>query len=138
MFFSEKPSFPSCFYQITYHTVMLKSRSGDLKEGESIGGFLIKIVVALIGIIILVTVVPDVLGVDVAGLCIKDTGLLSGTTAKHCGDGSAILTDTVKDIFADGYNFILIAVAVGLIAYGAVKSVQYRIEPSLVIADKKK
>jgi len=62
MFFSEKNfGFPFCFYQITYHTVMLKSRSGDLKEGESIGGFLIKIVVALIGIIILVTVVPDVL-----------------------------------------------------------------------------
>ena len=52
--------------------------------------------------------------------------------AKHCGDGSAILTDTVKDIFADGYNFILIAVAVGLIAYGAVKSVQYRIEVPVI------
>ena len=107
---------------------MLKSRSGDLKEGETLGGFLVKIVVALIGIIILVTVVPDVLGVDVAALCIKDTGLLSGITAKHCGDGSAILTDTVKDIFADGYNFILIAIAVGLIVYGAVKAVQYRLE----------
>lgn len=107
---------------------MLKSRSGDLKEGETLGGFLVKIVVALIGIIILVTVVPDVLGVDVAALCIKDTGLLSGITAKHCGDGSAILTDTVKDIFADGYNFILIAIAVGLIVYGAVKTVQYRLD----------
>jgi hypothetical protein len=105
---------------------MLKSRSDDLKEGESIGGFLVKLVIALIGIIILVTVVPDVLGVDVANLCIKDAGLFSSTTAKHCGDDSAILTGTVKNIFADGYNFILIAVAVGLIAYGAVKSVQYR------------
>ena len=111
---------------------MLKSRSGDLKEGESIGGFLVKVVIALIGIIILVTVVPDVLGVNIANLCITDDGLLGPTTAKHCAaDGtapeSAILTDTVRDIWADGYNFILVAVAVGLVAYGAVKTVQYRL-----------
>ena len=106
---------------------MLKSRSGDLKEDESLGGFLIKIVVALVGIIFLVIVVPDVLGVDVANLCIRDAGLLGNTTAKHCGDDSVILTTTVKGIFADAYNFVLIIIAVGLIVYGSVKALQYRL-----------
>ena len=119
---------------------MLKSRSGDLKEDESLGGFLIKIVIALVGIIFLVIVVPDVLGVDVANLCIRDAGLLGNTTAKHCGDASVILTPTVKGIFADVYNFVLIIIAVGLIVYGSVKSLQFRLGdgPIMVFACKKK
>lgn len=108
---------------------MLKSKSDELKEGESISGFLVKISIAVIGIIILATVVPDVMGVDVGKLCIKDTGLLAGTTAKHCGDASLILTDTVKGIVGDIYNFGLILAAAGLIVYGAVRAVQYRLEP---------
>ena len=45
---------------------MLKSRSGDLKEGESFGGFIAKLAVALVVVIIVTTILPDVLGLNIA------------------------------------------------------------------------
>lgn len=51
---------------------MIRRKDGELKEGESIGGFFIKLVIALVAVIIVATIVPDVLGVNVAELCIEE------------------------------------------------------------------
>ncbi|MDH3657184.1 MAG: hypothetical protein OEM77_03515 [Nitrosopumilus sp.] len=106
---------------------MLKSRSGDLKEGESFGGFIAKLAVALIAVIIVATVVPDVLGLNIAELCVVDGSLLGGITANHCGDTSVFLTDAVKTIIGDGYSLLLVLIGLAFIGFGAYKGVQYRI-----------
>ena len=106
---------------------MLKSRSGDLKEGESFGGFIAKLAVALIAVIIVATVVPDVLGLNIAELCVVDGSLLGGVTGNHCGDTSVFLTDTVKTIIGDGYSLLLVLIGLAFIGFGAYKGVQYRI-----------
>ena len=74
---------------------MLKSRSGDLKEGESFGGFIARLAVALVAVIIVATIVPDVLGLNIAELCVEED-TLGGVTGNHYGDDSIFLTDAVK------------------------------------------
>ena len=115
------------FIKLNNHRTMLKSRSGDLKEGESFGGFIAKLAVALIAVIIVATVVPDVLGLNMAELCVEDGTLLGGITANHCGDDSVFLTDAVKTIIGDGYSLLLVLIGLAFIGFGAYKGVQYRI-----------
>ena len=110
---------------------MIRKKDGELKEGESIGGFFIKLVVALVAVIIVATIVPDVLGVNVQELCIVDGSILGGITANHCGDASVFLTDAVKTIIGDGYSFLLVGIALAFIGIGAYKGVTYRILLSL-------
>ena len=62
---------------------MLKSRSGDLKEGESFGGFIAKLDVALVAVIIVATIMPDVLSLNIAELCVEEGTLLVGVTNNH-------------------------------------------------------
>ena len=114
---------------------MIRKKDGELKEGESIGGFFIKLVVALVAVIIVATIVPDVLGVNVQELCIVDGSILGGITANHCGDASVFLTDAVKTIIGDGYSFLLVGIALAFIGIGAYKGVTYRILPSLLPLD---
>ncbi|WP_316506088.1 hypothetical protein [Nitrosopumilus sp.] len=106
---------------------MIRRKDGELKEGESIGGFFIKLVIALVAVIIVATIVPDVLGVNVAELCIEDGTILGGITGNHCGDASVFLTDAVKTIIGDGYSFLLVFIALAFIGIGAYKGVTYRI-----------
>jgi len=108
---------------------MIRKKDGELKEGESIGGFFIKLVVALVAVIIVATIVPDVLGVNVQELCIVDGSILGGITANHCGDASVFLTDAVKTIIGDGYSFLLVGIALAFIGIGAYKGVTYKILP---------
>jgi len=110
---------------------MIRKKDGELKEGESIGGFFIKLVVALVAVIIVATIVPDVLGVNVQGLCIEDATILGDITANHCGDDSVFLTDAVKTIIGDGYSFLLVGIALAFIGIGAYKGVTYKVLPSL-------
>ena len=110
---------------------MIRKKDGELKEGESIGGFFIKLVVALVAVIIVATIVPDVLGLNVQELCIVDGSILGGITANHCGDASVFLTDAVKTIIGDGYSFLLVGIALAFIGIGAYKGVTYRVLPSL-------
>jgi len=110
---------------------MIRRKDGELKEGESIGGFFIKLVIALVAVIIVATIVPDVLGVNVAELCIEDGTILGGITGNHCGDDSVFLTDAVKTIIGDGYSFLLVFIALAFIGIGAYKEVTYRILPSI-------
>ena len=91
---------------------MIRKKDGELKEGESIGGFFIKLVVALVAVIIVATIVPDVLGVNVQELGRVDGSILGGITANHCGDASVFLTDAVKTIIGDGYSFLLVGIVV--------------------------
>lgn len=100
---------------------MLKSRSGDLKEGESFDGFIAKLAVALVAVIIVATIVPDVLGVNVAELCIEEDTILGGITGNHCGDASVFLTDAVKIIVGDGYSMLLVLIGLAFIGFGAYK-----------------
>ena len=111
---------------------MIRRKDGELKEGESIGGFFIKLVIALVAVIIVATIVPDVLGVNVAELCIEEDTILGGITGNHCGDDSVFLTDAVKGIIGDGYSFLLVGIALAFIGIGAYKGVTYRILPSIV------
>ncbi len=111
---------------------MIRRKDGELKEGESIGGFFIKLVIALVAVIIVATIVPDVLGVNVAELCIEEDTILGGITGNHCGDDSVFLTDAVKTIIGDGYSFLLVGIALAFIGIGAYKGVTYRILPSIV------
>jgi len=106
---------------------MLKSRSGDLKEGESFGGFIAKLAIALIAVIIVATVVPDILGLNIAELCVEEDTILGNVTGNHCGDDSVFLTDTVKTIIGDGYSLLLVLIGLAFIGFGAFKGVQYRI-----------
>ena len=106
---------------------MIRRKDGELKEGESIGGFFIKLVIALVAVIIVATIVPDVLGVNVAELCIEDSTILGGITGNHCSDASVFLTDAVKTIIGDGYSFLLVFIALAFIGIGAYKGVTYRI-----------
>ncbi|WP_316504817.1 hypothetical protein [Nitrosopumilus sp.] len=106
---------------------MIRRKDGELKEGESIGGFFIKLVIALVAVIIVATIVPDVLGVNVAELCIEDGTILGGITGNHCGDDSVFLTDAVKTIIGDGYSFLLVFIALAFIGIGAYKGVTYRV-----------
>ena len=106
---------------------MLKSRSGDLKEGESFGGFIAKLAVALVAVIIVATIVPDVLGLNIAELCVEEDTLLGGITGNHCGDDSVFLTDAVKTIVGDGYSMLLVLIGLAFIGFGAYKGVQYRL-----------
>lgn len=106
---------------------MLKSRSGDLKEGESFGGFIAKLAVALVAVIIVATIVPDVLGLNVAELCVEEDTLLGGVTGNHCGDDSVFLTDAVKTIVGDGYSMLLVLIGLAFIGFGAYKGVQYKL-----------
>ena len=112
---------------------MIRRKDGELKEGESIGGFFIKLVIALVAVIIVATIVPDVLGVNVAELCIEDSTILGGITGNHCGDASVFLTDAVKTIIGDGYSFLLVFIALAFIGIGAYKGVTYRILPLIPI-----
>jgi len=112
---------------------MIRKKDGELKEGESIGGFFIKLVVALVAVIIVATIVPDVLGVNVQELCIEDATILGDITANHCGDDSVFLTDAVKTIIGDGYSFLLVGIALAFIGIGAYKGVTYKVLPSLVL-----
>ncbi len=109
---------------------MIRRKDGELKEGESIGGFFIKLVIALVAVIIVATIVPDVLGVNVAELCIEEDTILGGITGNHCGDDSVFLTDAVKTIIGDGYSFLLVFIALAFIGIGAYKGVTYRILPA--------
>jgi len=111
---------------------MIRRKDGELKEGESIGGFFIKLVIALVAVIIVATIVPDVLGVNVADLCIESGTILGDITGNHCGDTSVFLTDAVKTIIGDGYSFLLVGIALAFIGIGAYKGVTYRILPSIV------
>jgi len=111
---------------------MIRKKDGELKEGESIGGFFIKLVVALVAVIIVATIVPDVLGVNVQGLCIEEDTILGDITANHCGDASVFLTDAVKTIIGDGYSFLLVGIALAFIGIGAYKGVTYKVLPSLL------
>jgi len=111
---------------------MIRKKDGELKEGESIGGFFIKLVVALVAVIIVATIVPDVLGVNVQELCIVDGSILGGITANHCGDASVFLTDAVKTIIGDGYSFLLVGIALAFIGIGAYKGVTYKVLPSVL------
>jgi len=106
---------------------MIRRKDGELKEGESIGGFFIKLVIALVAVIIVATIVPDVLGVNVAELCIESGTILGDITGNHCGDASVFLTDAVKTIIGDGYSFLLVFIALAFIGIGAYKGVTYRI-----------
>ena len=106
---------------------MIRRKDGELKEGESIGGFFIKLVIALVAVIIVATIVPDVLGVNVAELCIEEDTILGGITGNHCGDDSVFLTDAVKTIIGDGYSFLLVGIALAFIGIGAYKGVTYRV-----------
>ena len=106
---------------------MIRRKDGELKEGESIGGFFIKLVIALVAVIIVATIVPDVLGVNVAELCIEDGTILGGITGNHCGDDSVFLTDAVKIIIGDGYSFLLVFIALAFIGIDAYKGVTYRV-----------
>ena len=110
---------------------MIRKKDGELKEGESIGGFFIKLVVALVAVIIVATIVPDVLGVNVQELCIVDGSILGAITANHCGDASVFLTDAVKTIIGDGYSFLLVGIALAFIGIGAYKGVTYKVLSSL-------
>ena len=112
---------------------MIRRKDGELKEGESIGGFFIKLVVALVAVIIVATIVPDVLGVNVQELCIVEDTILGGITANHCGDDSVFLTDAVKTIIGDGYSFLLVGIALAFIGIGAYKGVTYRVPSSSVL-----
>jgi len=114
---------------------MIRRKDGELKEGESIGGFFIKLVIALVAVIIVATIVPDVLGVNVAELCIESGTILGDITGNHCGDTSVFLTDAVKTIIGDGYSFLLVFIALAFIGIGAYKGVTYRILPSIVPID---
>ena len=109
---------------------MIRKNNNELKEGESIGGFFIKLVIALVAVIIVATIVPDVLGVNVAELCIEEDTILGGITGNHCGDDSVFLTDAVKTIIGDGYSFLLVFIALAFIGIGAYKGVTYRIIPT--------
>ena len=111
---------------------MIRKKDGELKEGESIGSFFIKLVVALVAVIIVATVVPDVLGVNVQGLCIEEDTILGDITANHCGDDSVFLTDAVKTIIGDGYSFLLVGIALAFIGIGAYKGVTYKVLPSVL------
>jgi len=111
---------------------MIRKKDGELKEGESIGGFFIKLVVALVAVIIVATIVPDVLGVNVQGLCIEEDTILGDITANHCGDDSVFLTDAVKTIIGDGYSFLLVGIALAFIGIGAYKGVTYKVLPSVL------
>ncbi len=111
---------------------MIRRKDGELKEGESIGGFFIKLVIALVAVIIVATIVPDVLGVNVAELCIEEDTILGNITGNHCDDDSVFLTDAVKTIIGDGYSFLLVGIALAFIGIGAYKGVTYRILPSIV------
>ena len=106
---------------------MLKSRSGDLKEGESFGGFIAKLAVALVAVIIVATIVPDVLGLNIAELCVEEDTILGGITGNHCGDDSVFLTDAVKTIVGDGYSMLLVLIGLAFIGFGAYKGVQCRL-----------
>lgn len=106
---------------------MLKSRSGDLKEGESFGGFIAKLAVSLVAVIIVATIVPDVLGLNIAELCVEEDTLLGGVTGNHCGDDSVFLTDAIKTIVGDGYSMLLVLIGLAFIGFGTYKGVQYRI-----------
>ena len=106
---------------------MIKRKDGELKEGESIGGFFIKLVISLVAVIIVATIVPDVLGVNVQELCIEEDTILGGITANHCGDDSVFLTDAVKGIIGDGYSFLLVGIALAFIGIGAYKGVTYKV-----------
>jgi len=108
---------------------MIKRKDGELKEGESIGGFFIKLVISLVAVIIVATIVPDVLGVNVQELCIEDATILGDITANHCGDDSVFLTDAVKTIIGDGYSFLLVGIALAFIGIGAYKGVTYKVLP---------
>ena len=110
---------------------MIRKKDGELKESESIRGFFIKLVIALVAVIIVATIVPDVLGVNVAELCIEDSTILGRITGNHCGDASVFLTDAVKTIIGDGYSFLLVGIALAFIGIGAYKGVTYRILPSV-------
>ncbi|MDH3501291.1 MAG: hypothetical protein OEL69_02135 [Nitrosopumilus sp.] len=87
---------------------------------------------ALVAVIIVATIVPDVLGVNVQELCIVEDTILGGITANHCGDDSVFLTDAVKTIIGDGYSFLLVGIALAFIGIGAYKGVTYRILPSTI------
>ena len=106
---------------------MIRRKDGELKEGKSIGGFFIKLVIALVAVIIVATIVPDMLGVNVAELCIEAGTILGDITGNHCGDASVFLTDAVKTIIGDGYSFLLVGIALAFIGIGAYKGVTYRI-----------
>ena len=115
---------------------MLKSRSGDLKEGESFGGFIAKLAVALVAVIIVATIVPDVLGLNIAELCVEEDTILGGITGNHCGDDSVFLTDAVKTIVGDGYSMLLVLIGLAFIGFGAYKGVQYRLLPEISFPEK--
>lgn len=115
---------------------MLKSRSGDLKEGESFGGFIAKLAVALVAVIIVATIVPDVLGLNIAELCVEEDTILGGITGNHCGDDSVFLTDAVKTIVGDGYSMLLVLIGLAFIGFGAYKGVQYRLLPDISFPEK--
>ena len=104
---------------------MLKSRSGDLKEGKSFGGFIAKLVIALVTVIIVTTIVPDVLGLSIAELCVEEDTLLGGVTGNHCGDDSVFLTDAFKTTVGDGYSMLLVLIGLVFIGFSAYKGVQY-------------
>ncbi len=116
---------------------MLKSRSGDLKEGESFGGFIAKLAVALVAVIIVATIVPDVLGLNIAELCVEEDTILGGITGNHCGDDSVFLTDAVKTIVGDGYSMLLVLIGLAFIGFGAYKGVQYRLLPDITGSSEK-
>ena len=116
---------------------MIKRKDGELKEGEYIGGFFIKLVIALVVVIIVATIVPDVLGVNVQELCIEEDTILGDITANHCGDDSVFLTDAVKGIIGDGYSFLLVGIALAFIGIGAYKGVTYKVIPAPMFGSKK-
>ncbi|WP_316504374.1 hypothetical protein [Nitrosopumilus sp.] len=94
--------------------------------------FIAKLAVALVAVIIVATIVPDVLGLNIAELCVEDSTLLGGVTGNHCGDDSVFLTNAVKTIVGDGYSMLLVLIGLAFIGFGAYEGVQYRLLMNLV------
>ncbi|MGI9566942.1 MAG: hypothetical protein ACR2LL_08025 [Nitrosopumilus sp.] len=87
-------------------------------------------------VIIVATIVPDVLGVNMAELCIEEDTILGGIAGNHCYDDSVFLTDAVKTIVGDAYSFLLVFIALAFIGIGAYKGITYKISiPQLDSSD---